>query len=103
MTIPSVRLPPTGTYTIALDWAEHIEAQGDGRTLDSVNWALPAGLTESASSVSGTVATIAISTSGLTLGATYTVVCEATFDNSDVHQAEIDVVIARLNVKKRIA
>lgn len=59
-----------------LDWSDYLSSLSGNPTISSVNWTVPAGITNDTTSFDSTTATIQLS--GGTLGSIYPVVCEMT-------------------------
>lgn len=97
---PAFLLPQSGPYTLSLDWAEHMAAQGDDRTLGGAAWTLPAGFTNGGASIAGSKAIITLNFSELAKNSTHTLLCAATFSNGDTHTAELQVLIKNLAVQQ---
>ena len=76
---------PSARKDYAIDWTEWL----DGDTIDTVEWTVPDGITEYATSNTTTVATIWLT--GGTAGKEYAVVCQITTDGGRIDQRTITI------------
>lgn len=72
MSLGYVTKDPDATARYGVQWSDYL----DGDTISSVSWVVPAGITNAAASVSGTVAYISLS--GGTANTDYVITCRMT-------------------------